>query len=229
MGLFGNFFLFSTVLLYLNPSAAQVLAQLQPFLLMFVGIIVYKESINRRQIIASLLLFSGILLFFNRELPHLLSKVMRNQLIGILLSLIASAVWVVYSLVQKQLNRAMGNTQILALIYLGCALAGIAFIDWTAFSRLQTHHWALLLFCCLNTPIAYGAFAEAIRIWQISKVSATLTMVPLITIIASEILHSLAPQLIAAPELNGLAYCGAAIVISGALLAVSAKSSQKNT
>ncbi|WP_147284902.1 hypothetical protein [Suttonella indologenes] len=31
------------------------------------------------------------------------------------------------------------------------------------------------------------------------------------------------------PELNGLAYCGAAIVISGALLAVSAKSSQKNT
>ena len=80
-----------------------------------------------------------------------------------------------------------------------------------------------------NTPIAYGAFAEAIRIWQISKVSATLTMVPLITIIATEILHSLAPQLIAAPELNGLAYCGAAIVISGALLAVSAKSAQKNT
>ena len=68
---------------------------------MFVGIIVYKESINRRQIIAVLLLFSGILLFFNRELPHLLSKDMRNQLIGILLSLIASAVWVVYSLVQK--------------------------------------------------------------------------------------------------------------------------------
>lgn len=224
LGLFGNFFLFSKVLLYLSPAAAQVMAQLQPFLLMFASVLLFKESLKRLQIIAAILLITGILLFFNRELPQLFASSMRNQLMGILLGIIASAVWVIYSLVQKQLNRSLSNAQILSLIYLGCALLGFPFMDWTAFERLSPQHWLLLLFCCLNTPIAYGAFAEAIRVWQISKVSATLTLVPLVTIISTELLHLFAPQRFPAPQLNLLAYIGAATVMSGALLSVSAKS-----
>lgn len=223
IGLFGNFFLFSKVLLYLSPAAAQILAQVQPFMLMFASVFLFKERLNTQQIIAAVLLFIGILAFFNRELPQLFNPNMQQQLLGIVLSLIASAVWVAYSLVQKQLNLLLNSMQTLALIYLGCAALGLPFMDWTIFAQLNLNQWLLLIFCCANTPIAYGAFAESIRLWELNKVSALLTLIPLITIIAMECLHLAMPQRFAAPSLNLLAYLGAILVISGALCAVSAK------
>jgi len=45
----------------------------------------------------------------------------------------------------------------------------------------QLQLW-LLVFCCINTLIAYGCFAEAMNLWDASKVSATLALAPLFTI-----------------------------------------------
>mgnify|MGYP006945867119 CR=1 FL=1 len=41
-------------------------------------------------------------------------------------------------------------------------------------------------FCCLNTLIAYGAFAQAMRYWQTVQVSASVALTPVMAFILTE-------------------------------------------
>ena len=63
LGLVGNFWLFSTSLLYLSAAASQVLAQLSPFILLAAGVVVLKEPLRANQIAGAVILMAGILLF----------------------------------------------------------------------------------------------------------------------------------------------------------------------
>jgi len=183
VGLVGNFWLFSTALLYLPAAASQVLAQLSPFFLLFAGVFFLKEPLRRNQRIGAAILFSGILLFFNRELPTLFTGGLGGKSLGILLSVSACFVWACYGLAQKILLRDFSAQQILFVLYCGSALAAVPFAAWGELQTLDGYQWLCLLFCCLNTPIAYGAFAEALNYWEVSKVSTTITLVPLFTIV----------------------------------------------
>ncbi|MDO5090682.1 MAG: DMT family transporter, partial [Cardiobacteriaceae bacterium] len=73
IGLAGNFFLFSKALVFLSPEASQVLAQLSPFVLLFAGAVFFGERLGVYQWWGARVLFAGLLLFFNRELPILLA------------------------------------------------------------------------------------------------------------------------------------------------------------
>lgn len=219
LGLAGNFYLFSKALIYLTPEASQVLAQLSPFVLLFVGAVFFKEALGWHQWLGAAVLFAGLLLFFNRELPFLFAG--RNAaLVGIALSVCASLVWVSYGLVQKVLLRDFAGPQVLWVLYVGSALLALPFAHWRLFAGLNGYQWLCLAYCCINTPIAYGAFAEALACWDVSKVSATITLVPLFTMVFTEAAFALWPQYFAEPDLNALAYAGAALVVGGALLSV---------
>jgi hypothetical protein len=50
----------------------------------------------------------------------------------------------------------------------------------TQLMDMQMIHVLALLFCCANTVVAYGAFTEALNIWQAAKVSAVLAMAPIL-------------------------------------------------
>jgi drug/metabolite transporter (DMT)-like permease len=73
----------------------------------------------------------------------------------------------------------------------------------------------LLLACCFNTLIAYGAFAEALAHWEASRVSATLAITPLVTFVAVAIAAWLWPDYVHAEQINGLGYGGAVLVVLG--------------
>ena len=133
----------------------------------------------------------GILLFFNRELPQIFAGGANHQMLGITLSLLGCFSWAAYGLVQKMLLRRLTAPQILFVFY-----------------------------CCINTPIAYGAFAEALNHWEVGKVSTTITLVPLFTIAFAALAHWLVPAKFAAPDLNLLAGFGAALVVCGAVISV---------
>lgn len=218
-GLAGNFLLFSKALIYLTPAAAQVLGQLSPFILLFASVIFLKESLGWHQWLGVALLALGIALFFNREW----GAFSRAQWLGIVLSIGGSVVWVAYALAQKALQKVLSAQQVLVVFYGGAMLLTLPFADSALFAGMSGYHWGCLAFCCANTPIAYGAFAEALACWEVNKVSATLTLVPLFTIAFTEIAFALWPAQFAAPQLNWIAYLGAGLVVFAALSLVLGK------
>jgi drug/metabolite transporter (DMT)-like permease len=75
----------------------------------------------------------------------------------------------------------------------------------------------MLLFCGLNTLMAYGAFAEALEHWEASRVSAVLALTPLVTLVAVWAVSLLAPTLIAPERLTALSVLGAILVVAGSV------------
>ena len=79
-------------------------------------------------------------------------------------------------------------------------LLGIATV-WSGMSlSLAVLHQligALLLACCMNTLVAYGAFAEALAHWEASRVSAILATTPLLCLAAGAGVHALWPSVLA--------------------------------
>jgi drug/metabolite transporter (DMT)-like permease len=64
----------------------------------------------------------------------------------------------------------------------------------------------MLIFCGLNTFVAYGAFAESLQHWPASQVSAVLALAPIITMLAMVIFApwlTLHPEIITAGGLGG--------------------------
>jgi len=119
-----------------------------------------------------------------------------------------------------RLLRRLTAPQILFVFYCGCALFAAPFANWSELGNLNGYQWLCLFYCCINTPIAYGAFAEALNHWEVGKVSTTITLVPLFTIAFAALAHWLVPAKFAAPDLNLLAALGAALVVTGAICSV---------
>ncbi|AWX13894.1 EamA family transporter [Mergibacter septicus] len=216
LGLSANFILFNTSLEYIKPSVSQIIGQISPFIMMLSGVVIFKEKLGLHQKIGIGLLITGLLLFFNSRLLELFTS-MTSYTKGVLLCLSAAILWVLYGLAQKFMLRRFNSQQILFVFYIGCA---VIFTPSSHVSQIQHLNWFYgfcLAYCCLNTLIAYGAYAEALNRWDISKVSAIITLTPLFTITFSEILSLLYPQRFSGPDMNTLAYIGAFIVVTGAL------------
>ncbi|MGR3806437.1 EamA domain-containing membrane protein RarD [Pasteurella testudinis DSM 23072] len=212
----GNFLLFNTSLTYLDPAVTQVIAQVSPFLMMVASAVFLKELIGPTQKIGAVLLIIGLLLFFNERLAELFTS-MTAYTKGVLLSLSAALVWVGYGLAQKLMLRRFNSQQILLIFYAGSALLFTPLATPSDVTKLPWFELFCLAYCCLNTLVAYGSYAEAINRWDVSKVSAIITLTPLFTILFSEIAHWVAPNVFALPDLNLLSYIGACVVVAGAL------------
>ena len=81
--------------------------------------------------------------------------------------------------------------------------------------QLSTLQLTLLAFCCLNTVIAYGAFAEAMEHWHASKVSAILAISPLITIVGIGFIVWINPDYLHTDDLNLMSISGAILLVLG--------------
>jgi drug/metabolite transporter (DMT)-like permease len=76
----------------------------------------------------------------------------------------------------------------------------------------------MLLFCSLNTVIAYGTFAEALVHWDASRVAAVLALTPLATIASAAVAGALWPSLAVTARISGAGFVGVGMVVAGALL-----------
>lgn len=216
-GLLLNYILYLTGLDRLTAETAQTLIQLAPFLMMLGGIWIFKERLLLWQKIGAWILVAGLLLFFNERLLTLIAQA-GSETVGVLLVIAAAVTWAAYALAQKQLLVTYGSKQIMYLIYFAGALAFMPVSDLSPLVTFSVLQWSLLLFCCLNTVVAYGAFAEALHHWEASKVSAVLAITPLVTIGSAKILAWIWPELISAQQLNGWSLLGACLVVVGSAL-----------
>ena len=216
IGLAGNFFLFNSSLNYIEPSVAQIFIHVSSFGMLICGIFVFKEKLGMHQKIGLVLLLIGLGLFFNDRLDIFTG--LNAYSTGVLISISASLVWVAYGMAQKLMLRKFSSQQILLMIYLGCALVFTPFAEFSQMENLTPFALGCFIYCCLNTLFGYGAYAEALNRWDVSKVSVVITLVPLFTILFAHIAHYIDPTDFTAPELNTISYIGAFIVVCGAIL-----------
>lgn len=217
LGLVGNYVLYLMGLNLLSPGTAQLVVQMGPILLLIASVFVFKERFSLGQGLGLLVLLIGFGLFFNQRLTELLTS-LSDYTAGVLTILAASAVWTFYALGQKQLLSVWNSLQVMMVIYLFCALLLTPWVHPLEALELTPLQGWLLLACCLNTLIAYGAFAEALAHWEASRVSATLAITPLVTFVAVVWAAWVWPEYVQAEQINGLGYGGALLVVLGSAL-----------
>ncbi len=227
LGLAFNYVLYLMALDRLTPGTMQLIIQVAPIMLMLGSMLVFRERFGIGQVIGLAVLIPGFALFFNQRLVELLTQ-MSGYTLGILIAIASAFSWALYGLAQKQLLTIWSSVTVMMVIYLACSL-----LLWPLASPLEVlqlsslQRW-LLLGCCLNTLVAYGAFAEALAHWEASRVSATVATTPLFTFSMVALGSMLWPSLIEPELLNSLAYLGALMVVGGSALIALAPSLIQN-
>ncbi len=216
-GLASNYILFLVGLQQTSPSNAQVLIQLAPALLGLAGLGVFRERYSRWQWVGVGVLVLGMSLFFQEQLTALIAD--RQRYLWGNLCLVGGAIaWAAYGVAQKQLLRYWPSPSVMWAIYGGCALLFWPFARPGTLTHLSVLGWGLLIFCALNTLVAYGAFAAALEHLEASRVSAVVAMPPLITVGAMAVLPRFFPNLPFADPITKLSVVGAIAVAIGSVL-----------
>jgi drug/metabolite transporter (DMT)-like permease len=215
-GICGNYLLYVIGLKLTSPSIAQVVIQLAPLLVILGGIVLFREKMSRVQSIGVIVVFVGLLVFFNQRLPQLFSPNGTNGS-GVLIIVLAAVLWAAYALAQKQLLKAYSSPGVMFLLYVMATLIFLGPSTISTIGSLSGTGWAMLVFCSANTLIAYGCFAEALNQWQASRVSAVLAMAPLITMLSMTLFGWMAPEIAPADHIDTLALVGALMVVLGSV------------
>jgi drug/metabolite transporter (DMT)-like permease len=217
IGLTLNYTLFVVGVRLTSPATAQVVIQSANLFVLLGGLIVYRERFTRLQWFGAAVLLAGLALFFNRRLANLLGAGSDLGL-GVLLLLVGSLSWACYGLAQKRLLREWNSAQLLWLLYLGGALLLTPLVHLGDLRRLDGREWWALAFCCLNTLVAYGAYAEAIHLGEVTRVSATVAVSPLFTSLATVLAAGWLLPLPASEVPNLLTFVGVGAVVGGSAL-----------
>ncbi len=222
-GLCGNYILYLMGLSFVTPSAAQVMIQLAPLLLLVGGLVIFGERFNIFQWTGLFLFLVGLALFFNHRFEAIFGGDSAYGF-GLFLIVLAAVLWAAYALAQKQLLMHYSSQQIMFIVYF---LGSLMFLPGSSVGiviELSGLQWALLIFCCLNTLVAYGSFAEALAHWEASRVSAVLAITPLMTMLFATITSYFFPGYLAVEDFNWLSILGGFILVVGATTAALARS-----
>jgi len=199
-----------------SPAVAQVLIQLAPMFLLFGGVLIFRERFASLQWLGFAVLVSGLAVFFHDRLAEVFRPGTRLGL-GVAVMLFSSAAWAVYALAQKQLLAELASEQILLLLYAGAVLLLLAPAEPGQIRELDRMQLGMLAFCCVNTVVAYGCFAEAMEHWEVSRVSAVVTLAPIFTLLGIRAAAWIWPVVVPAEPLSGWQVLGALLVVAGSM------------
>jgi drug/metabolite transporter (DMT)-like permease len=214
LGLGSNYLFYLLGLSRISAGSAQVVIQLAPALSMLGAIFFFRERFGPVQWIGFLLLFCGLALFFHHRFQEILFGP-GNESAGVLLVVAAAGTWAVYALAQKQLLLSMPSSAVLLVVYLGSVILLFPGAAPGSLTNLDPLHLGLLLFCALNTLVAYGAFSEALEHWEATRVSAVLSLTPLATLAMAWAGSALWPGRVAGEGVSTPSLVGAFVVVAG--------------
>jgi len=214
--LVGNYVSYLFALDLTGPTAAQVLIQLAPMFLLFGGLLVFRERFAPLQWAGFVVLVAGLAVFFHDRIAEVFAIETRLGL-GVATMLFSAVVWSIYALAQKQLLAQLASEQVLFMLYVGAVPLLLAPAQPGQVMALDGLQFGMLVFCCANTVIAYGCFAEALEHWEVSRVSAVVTLAPIFTVLGVHAAALLWPEAAPAEALSGWNLLGAALVIAGSM------------
>jgi drug/metabolite transporter (DMT)-like permease len=217
----GNYGFYILGLERTSAEATQVLIQLAPMLLLLAGLWIFKESFNRSQWIGFFGFALGLILFFERQISQLLMD-FGDYGLGLLFIIMSATFWTGYAILQKFLLNDFKSSETMLIFYWIGSLVFLPLSDFSSMGQLSSLQWAALLFCGLNTLIAYGCFAEAMAHLEASRVSAVIALAPLFTIAIAQLIP-LGDMPI--EPLTWLSILGALLVVIGSITTAIAKKS----
>jgi drug/metabolite transporter (DMT)-like permease len=179
-------------------------------------VLVFRERYAFGQWLGLALVGVGLWLFFRDQWS--LQAGGAAYLRGSLVIVLGAVVWAIYALAQKQLLNRLTSPAVLLFVYVVASLALLPLASPGRLAALDAVHWAALLYCALNTLVAYGAFAEALAHWEASRVSVVLALTPILTVACVEVLHALAPGVVAPEQIGAVGFVGAFLVVAGSAL-----------
>jgi drug/metabolite transporter (DMT)-like permease len=216
LGLITNYIFFVMGLNETSPSHAEVLIQLAGIFLSLGGLVIFKERYTRYQWIGFGVLITGFIGFFSEQLKVFATNG-DKYINGSMMLIVAGLSWAVYALIQKQLLTKLDSAHIMWILYGACGLFFWTLAKPQTLSGLNSIEWIALIFCGLNTVIAYGAFAESLQHWEASRVSAILALAPIFTIVSMSITAWVAPGLVSPEQITPLGLLGAILVVTGSV------------
>ncbi|MEM9254674.1 MAG: DMT family transporter [Pseudomonadota bacterium] len=216
-GLMGNYLLYIWGVDRVTAGAAQLLIQLAPLILLLGGVLMFKESFTRRQWFGLGAGVCGMLLFFHPRMDGSVATDAR-YVEGVIMLIGAAILWSFYGLAQKQLLKRFHAKDILLLICLSGTLLMLPWAQPAQILNLSLWQTLVLLFCGVNTIVAYGAFGLAMSYWEASRVSAVIAITPLLTLAITWGLNTFTNAEIPAEPLGLLGSLGALLVVTGSTM-----------
>lgn len=211
-----NYLLYLQGLAQTSPTNSQVIIQFAPVFFSMGALFIFKERYSLPQWLGLGTLSFGMVLFFEDQIHSLLTSA-NQYLTGTLILILAAIAWAVYALAQKQLLDQLPSPVIMWIIYGGSVLLYTPSASPEQLAPLTPLQWGMLLFSGVNTFLAYGAFAESLDHWEASRVSAVLSLTPIITLVSVFFVSVLIPSLIAPEHMTLQGIVGAILVVSGSL------------
>lgn len=215
-GLAGNYVCFVLGLARLSATAAQVLIQLAPLLATIGALCFFKERFSTVQWSGFFSVGIGMGLFFHNRFAEILMP-WGSYAVGVAFILFAALTWAVYALCQKQLLNVFSPSSILLVVYCASACILLPMSTPVTVLHLETSEIWLLLFCAVNTLVAYGCFSEAMAHWEASRVNAVASLTPVITLLAERIGSVFWPWRLGSDPLSRLSVLGAFLVVTGSM------------
>lgn len=214
--LIGNYVLFLFGLEMTSPANAQVFIQMAPLLMTLGGVLIFKESFSRMQLLGVGAILIGLSLFFKDQIQQIISS---DYTLGIWVMFAAALTWAIYALIQKKLSPVLASQNILFFIYVFATLVLFFWSDFSGYQSITSIQWWSIAYACINTVIAYGAFAEALNHWNASRVGMVLALTPVITLLFINSFAYFFPQLLAAESIHLVGYLGMVFIVIGSMLA----------
>ena len=215
----GNYGFYILGLEKTTAEATQVMIQLAPMLLLIAGLWLFKEKFSAIQWLGFISFVLGLLLFFERQIGQLLME-FGDYGLGLLFIIMSAMFWTGYAIIQKFLLNDFQSSETMLILYWIGSLVFLPLSDFSTLAQLDTLQWAALLFCGLNTLVAYGCFAEALVHLEASRVSAIIAITPLFTIAIAQLIPI---SDMPVEPLTGLSILGAILVVSGSIATAIAK------
>lgn len=217
----GNYGFYILGLERTSAEATQVMIQLAPMLLLLAGLWLFKETFSTKQWLGFFAFALGLLLFFERQISQLLFD-FGDYGLGLVFIIMSAIFWTGYAIIQKYLLNDFKSSETMLILYWIGSLVFLPLSDFSTMGQLNSLQWAALLFCGLNTLIAYGCFAEAMVHLEASRVSAIIAITPLFTIAIAQLLPI---GDMPVEPLTALSILGAILVVSGSITTAIAKKS----
>ncbi len=224
-GLLINYLFYLLGLDHITSSAAQIVIQLAPLFLLLGSVAIFKERLSSWQWLGVFTFCIGILLFFHQRLNSAVATD-EHYLTGIMYIIFSAIAWAGYGLAQKQLIKFESSSDILLILYIAGTLCFLPFSEPAQIINLNSLELGLLAFVSVNTIIAYSSFGFAITHWEASRVSAAITLTPLLTLLFVRLLNHWHPGYIEVEPMDLLSWFGGLLVVSGAITTALAKSSK---
>jgi drug/metabolite transporter (DMT)-like permease len=216
-----NYLGFIAGIKYVSPSSSQIFIQIAPVSFALSGIIIFREHVNWKHIAGFILVLLGIGLFYSEQLRELAAGG-EHFTRGMLLVLGGGLSWAVFATLQKSLLSRISPNQLNLFIYGASALALAPMVKYAQLQGMSATNWYLLIYLGINTVLAYGSLAIAIKLTEATRVSVIITLNPIITFVTMAILSKMEVSWIAPESFSLLSLFGALTVLGGAILVISA-------